>query len=376
MNDENLLPPRYRAPRADRPRWHGRDLPRRGRRPGANRRDQGARRRASPTTRRSAARFTREALAAARGSRTRRARSRSSTSASTRAGPYIVMEYLPGGSLADRLDREGAQPLGRVARVARPGRQRRSTPPTRAGIVHRDVKPANLLLDDDDRVKVADFGVASAAGLARSPRRARSSAPPGYLAPEQARGENATPASDRYALAVVAFELLTGTRPFERESSTAEAMAHVSAPIPPASSTTRSCRPRWTTCSRAGSRRSPGHRYGSCADFVHALRDALDRRRRDDHRRRAAPGPGAGPEPPLPVALAVLGALLLAGVLAAALLAGDEAADHPADGQGDGHARGDDDRADGDDRGCADDRGTGRLQPSPSRPEPSARPRS
>ena len=97
------------------------------------------------------------------------------------------------------------------------------------------MKPANLLLDNDDRVKVADFGVASAVGLGSLTEAGTVVGTAGYLAPEQARGGKATPASDRYALAVVAFELLTGTRPFERESSTAEALAHISAPIPPAS---------------------------------------------------------------------------------------------------------------------------------------------
>ena len=76
--------------------------------------------------------------------------------------PYIVMEYLAGGSLADRLTREGAQPLGRALDWL--GQAAAALDAAHAsGIVHRDVKPANLLLDDDDCVKVADFGVASAA---------------------------------------------------------------------------------------------------------------------------------------------------------------------------------------------------------------------
>ena len=139
--DDELLPDALPAPRADRPRRHGRDLPRRGRRRSAAtvavkllaerlRRRRGRPRRASPARR-----------SRPPGSRTRRARSRSSTSASTRAGPYIVMEYLPGGSLADRLDARGRAAARARARVARPGGGARSTPRTRAAIVHRDVKP-------------------------------------------------------------------------------------------------------------------------------------------------------------------------------------------------------------------------------------------
>jgi tRNA A-37 threonylcarbamoyl transferase component Bud32 len=266
-------------------------------------------------------RFTREGLAAARLSKA------PSTVTIFDVGehegrPYIVMEYLAGGSLADRLTREGAQPLGRA--LAWLGQTAAALDFAHAsGIVHRDVKPANLLLDDDDRVKVADFGVASAADLASFTEAGTVVGTAGYLAPEQARGETATPASDRYALAVVAFELLTGARPFERESSTAEAMAHVSAPIPPASAHNPQLPPEVDDVLARGLAKQPEHRFGSCADFVHALRDALDR---------AAGTTSIAAVPPvrrrgrrrLPAMLAALGALLLAGIVAAALLARDE----------------------------------------------------
>ncbi len=145
------------------------------------------------------------------------------------------------------------------------------------GIVHRDVKPANLLLDNDERVKVADFGVASAADLGSFTEAGTVVGTAGYLAPEQARGERATPASDLYALAVVAFELLTGKRPFERESSTAEAMAHVSAPIPPASDSDPQLPRELDDVLARGLAKEPEHRFATAADFVDSLRDALGR---------------------------------------------------------------------------------------------------
>ena len=268
------------------------------------------------------ARFTREALAAARLSNA------PSTVTIFDVGehddhPYIVMEYLAGGSLADRLVRDGAQPIGRSLDWLEQAAAALDAAHA-SGVVHRDVKPANLLLDNDDRVKVADFGVASAVGLGSLTEAGTVVGTAGYLAPEQARGEKATPASDRYALAVVAFELLTGERPFERESSTAEALAHVSAPIPPASSINPELPSEVDDALARGLAKEPEHRYDSAADLVHALRDALDA---------AAGGTIVGALPPggqsrerrWIVPLIALGALLLAaGVLAAALLAGDD----------------------------------------------------
>ena len=237
--------------------------------------------------------------------------------------PYIVMEYLPGGSLADRIERDGTPPLPRALDwLAQAGAALDAA--HASGIVHRDVKPGNVMLDESDRVKVADFGVASAADLGSFTEAGTVVGTAGYLAPEQARGERATPASDRYALAVLAFELLTGKRPFERETSTAEAMAHVSAPIPPASVENPDLPPEVDDVLARGLAKDPAQRYESAADFVHALRDALDRAAgattvgaippaREVHRRRG-----------FPVWAAVLGALLVAGVLAAALLAGGD----------------------------------------------------
>ncbi len=269
-------------------------------------------------------RFTREALAVARLSNAPNTVTIFDVGAHE-GRPYIVMEYLAGGSLADRLADDGAQPVRRVlgwlAQAAAALDAAHSN-----GIVHRDVKPANLLLDDDDRVKVADFGVASAAHLDSFTEAGTVVGTAGYLAPEQARGERATPASDLYALAVVAFELLTGKRPFERESSTAEAIAHVSAPIPPASDSNPALPPEVDEVLARGLAKSPEHRFGTAAEFVGALRDALDQ---------AAGTTRVGAIPPVPATRErerrrvpllplVLGGALLTGVLAAVLLAGGD----------------------------------------------------
>ena len=268
------------------------------------------------------ARFTREALAAARLSNA------PSTVTIYDVGehdgrPYIVMEYLPGGSLADRIAIDGAQPVGRALEWLRQSAAALDAAHA-SGIVHRDVKPANLLLDHDDRVNVADFGVASAAGLHSFTEAGTVVGTAGYLSPEQAKGERATPASDLYALAVVAYELLTGSRPFERESSTAEALAHVSAPIPPASQHNPELPRQVDDVLARALAKEPQHRFATATDFVHALREALDE----------AAGQtevGALPaviSPPrrrsVPLVAAALLGLLFAGIAAAVLLGRDD----------------------------------------------------
>src|ERR671937_3032926 len=142
------------------------------------------------------------------------------------------MDYLSSDLLDDRIQENGAQQPGRGLRWVE-GAALALDAAHRNGVVHRDVKPANLLLDGDGNVHVADFGIASAAGLDSLTITGTVLGTAGYLSPEQAQGGRATPASDRYGLAVVAFELLSGKRPYESDSMTAEAAAHVNAPVPP-----------------------------------------------------------------------------------------------------------------------------------------------
>jgi eukaryotic-like serine/threonine-protein kinase len=218
-------------------------------------------------------RFTREALAAARLS------GESNTVTIYDVGehherPYIVMEYLSGGSLADVLRTEGTQRPERV--FAWLEQAARALDAAHAqGVVHRDVKPANLMLNRDGNVHVADFGIASAAGMDSLTMTGTVLGTAGYLSPEQAQGDRATPASDRYALAVVAFELLTGERPFQADSPTAEASAHVYADVPSVCDRESSlpCELDPVLCKALA--KDPSQRYDSCGEFVAALRAAM-----------------------------------------------------------------------------------------------------
>jgi serine/threonine-protein kinase len=191
-----------------------------------------------------------------------------------RGRPFIVMELVAGGSLEDRLRRSGAQPPGQVLAWLEQAAAALDAAHHK-GIVHRDVKPANLLLDGRGDVHVADFGIASAAGLDSLTLTGTVLGTAGYLAPEQARGERATPASDRYALAVVAYELLSGHRPFESNAPTAEAAAHLQAPVPSIAERCRHLPPELDGVFRRALAKDPGSRYATAAGFVRALREAF-----------------------------------------------------------------------------------------------------
>ena len=188
--------------------------------------------------------------------------------------PFIVMEYLGGGSLEERIRKEGAQEVGQAldwleqAAAALDAAHRH-------GVVHRDVKPANLMLDRNGAVHVADFGIASAAGTDSLTMTGTVLGTAGYLSPEQAQGERATPASDRYSLAVVAFELLSGRRPFESESITAEAMAHVNASVPSIAELCDGLPAELDAVFRQALAKDPARRFETAWEFVSELRAAL-----------------------------------------------------------------------------------------------------
>ena len=292
-------------------------------------------------------RFTREALAAARLS------SEPGTVTIFDVGewngrPFIVMEYLGGGSLESRLGGD-SPPVARALTWLEQAARALDAAHAQ-GVVHRDVKPGNLLLDDAGEVHVADFGIASATGMDSLTVAGTILGTAGYLSPEQATGERATAASDRYALGIVAFELLTGRRPHERESPTAEAAAHANDPIP----SVREYAPDlpWAELDavfRRALAKNPAARYGSCVELVNDLRAALAEGETRTQVLAPAPaaqapaataraGPAAAP-PARPGRGPSARALALVGLLIAALAGGAALAAALADGDGEEGSR-------------------------------------
>ena len=184
---------------------------------------------------------------------------------------FIVMELVPGGTVADRLRRGVPRHL---ALEWLEGAASALDYAHGCDIVHRDVKPGNLLLDDNDRVAVADFGIARIATDTALTLTGQVLGTAAYLAPEQALGRPATDASDRYALAVVAYELLAGRKPFTGDLPAAQARQHIETPVPPASRGS-DLPPAVDRVLDRGLAKDPADRPLTAAAFVAALRGAL-----------------------------------------------------------------------------------------------------
>jgi serine/threonine protein kinase len=144
---------------------------------------------------------------------------------------YIVMEYLPGGTLKRRIISQGPLPARTAVAVAlQIGEALRAA--HEHGVIHRDIKPHNILITDSGHVQVADFGIARAAETTTISDHGDILGTAHYISPEQAMGELVRPASDLYSLGVVLYEMLTGRVPFEVESLSALPAAHAGGPPP------------------------------------------------------------------------------------------------------------------------------------------------
>ncbi len=235
---------------------------------------------------------------------------------------FMVMELMRGGTVADRLkagraiaDETALRWLREAAGALDAAHE--------AGVVHRDIKPGNLLLDDHDRLAIADFGIARLAMEDQLTATGQVLGTASYISPEQAVGEAATAASDRYALAVVAFELLTGEKPFQAEHFAAQARAHVEDEPPLATERDPSLPRGVDDVLDRGLAKAPGDRWESATAMVAALDRAMSASQpATEPTRVVAPPPPPDDGPPrIERGDRVNGAWLLAGLAALLLIA-------------------------------------------------------
>jgi eukaryotic-like serine/threonine-protein kinase len=188
--------------------------------------------------------------------------------------PYIVFEYVEGETLKDRIRRLGMLPVPEaVAYAIEIGRALMAAHAAR--LVHRDVKPQNVLIDPEGRAKVTDFGIArsmEAHGLTATGRVLGTT---DYVSPEQALGHAVTEQSDIYSLGIVLYEMLTGEVPFQADTQVAVAMKHVRDPLPDV----QRRRPEVSAALAAVVERSTAketqRRYATVTEVVHDLEEVL-----------------------------------------------------------------------------------------------------
>jgi serine/threonine-protein kinase len=195
---------------------------------------------------------------------------------------YIVMEYIEGMTLKEYINangplhpQEAAQIMGQITSAMEHAHQNH--------IVHRDIKPHNILINHFGEVKVTDFGIAMALSSSTITHTNSVLGSVHYLSPEQARGGLATKKSDIYALGVVLFELVTGRMPFEGESAVSIALKHLQSDTPSARRWNPSVPQSIENIIMKAMAKDPFHRYNSAEEMGNDLRSAFDPARRNEN---------------------------------------------------------------------------------------------
>jgi beta-lactam-binding protein with PASTA domain len=207
-----------------------------------------------------------------------------------RDGPYLylAMEFLPGRTLRNLLDERGWFPPREALAIMVPLLSGLAAAHT-AGIVHRDVKPENVLVAPDGHLKVVDFGLARALTMSSQTRTGLIIGTVAYLAPEQVTGTGADARTDIYAAGIVLFELLTGTKPHTGESPLSVAYKHVNEAIPAPSRLAGGISPEVDQLVLQATSRDPGGRPSDAGEFLRSVHDVMRTLGSD------WPGQGQGP---------------------------------------------------------------------------------
>ena len=221
---------------------------------------------------RSQERFTREARAAAMLNHPNIAQVFDSGRDADRS--FIVMEYVDGPHLGQLLETQGRLPPRQSVEIAADVCSALGAAHA-VGLVHRDVKPSNVLLAPSGGVKVTDFGIAQAQGQAALTGTGMVLGTAHYLSPEQASGRGATPASDVYSVGVLLFQLLTGSVPFEGDSPVAVALSHITHQVPPVGDRAPDVPPRVAAAVAHATAKDPGQRFANASLMEAELRFAI-----------------------------------------------------------------------------------------------------
>jgi serine/threonine-protein kinase len=189
--------------------------------------------------------------------------------------PYIVFEYLQGETLKHRIDRLGRLPVDEAAAYAIEIGRGLAAAHARM-LVHRDVKPQNVLIDADGRAKVTDFGIALSLESDGLTKTGRVLGTTDYVSPEQAMGRDIDARSDIYSLGVLLYEMLTGRVPFEAETLVGVAMKHVNEPMPDVQVSRPEVSAALASVLERATEKDPKDRYSDMGTMLADLEQALD----------------------------------------------------------------------------------------------------
>ena len=184
---------------------------------------------------------------------------------------FIVMEYVDGIDLSRLLRQRGRLAPEQAVDVAEQVCSALADA-HRAGVVHRDIKPGNVIVGHDGRVKVTDFGIARSRGEATLTETGTVMGTAAYIPPEQARGEAATAASDLYSLGILLYQMLTGELPFNGDTPVAIALRHLDEPVPPPSAKVAGLPATLDEVVARATAKSPHDRYPDADAMARALR--------------------------------------------------------------------------------------------------------